>query len=315
MYHPTSRVLTVLELLQSQPNITGPKLAASLEVDVRTVRRYVTMLQEMGIPVEANTGRYGGYRLRPGFKLPPLMLNEEEALALTLGLMAAKRLGLAATGLAIEGALSKVERVLPAEVRQRVNAVQETLILDLPPTEVTVASRILTTLSKAVQQAQQVKMSYRSRDNGTSERLFDPYSIVCHGGRWYTAGYCHLRQDLRVFRLDRVESVEALVAHFSRPADFDGLKFILESFAAIPDKWDVEVLLKCDFEEASRKVMPSLALLEPAPGGTLFRSAFNDLDWMARYLVSLGCDLEIRQPQELREAFRRLAEEILSMAH
>src|SRR5579885_2936992 len=110
MYHPTSRVLTVLELLQSRPSITGPELAARLEMDVRTVRRYITHLQDVGIPIEANIGRIGGYRLRPGYKLPPLMFTEEEATAIVLGLLASAWLEVGQSPVAIEGALAKVSR-------------------------------------------------------------------------------------------------------------------------------------------------------------------------------------------------------------
>jgi predicted DNA-binding transcriptional regulator YafY len=119
MYHPTSRVLTVLELLQARPYITGPELAARLEMDVRTVRRYITHLQDVGIPVEANIGRYGGYRLRPGFKLPPLIFTEEEATAIMLGLLASSWLEIGQSSHAIEGALAKVSRVLPLKARER----------------------------------------------------------------------------------------------------------------------------------------------------------------------------------------------------
>ena len=130
MYHPTTRVLTVLELLQAHRQMSGPRLAERLEVDVRSVRRYITMLQDLGIPIEAERGRYGNYRLMRGFKLPPLMLTEDEALALTLGLLVAKRLGLTIAAPAVEGALAKIDRVLPEALRERVQAVQETLVLD-----------------------------------------------------------------------------------------------------------------------------------------------------------------------------------------
>src|SRR5258708_31364061 len=113
MYHPTSRVLTVLELLQARPFITGPELAARLEMDVRTVRRYITHLQDVGIPVEANIGRHGGYRLRPGFKLPPLIFTEEQATAIMLGLLASTWLEIGESAVAHEGALAKGARVLP----------------------------------------------------------------------------------------------------------------------------------------------------------------------------------------------------------
>src|SRR5260370_25813895 len=123
MYHPTSRVLTVLELLQARPSITGPELAERLEMDVRTVRRYITHLQDVGIPVEANIGRHGGYRLRPGFKLPPLIFTEEEATAIMLGLLASTWLEIGQSPVALEGALAKVSRVLPLRARERLHAV------------------------------------------------------------------------------------------------------------------------------------------------------------------------------------------------
>src|SRR6476646_3946320 len=151
MYFPTTRVLTILELLQSRQQLSGPELAQRLEVNTRTVRRYITMLQDLGIPVEAERGRYGAYRLRPGFKLPPLMFTEDEALALTLGLLAARRLGLTAAAPAVEGALAKVERVMPATLQARMEAVQETLIFDVPPLYTTPSSATLLTFSVATQ--------------------------------------------------------------------------------------------------------------------------------------------------------------------
>src|SRR5438874_8687133 len=152
MYHPTTRVLTVLELLQAHRQMSGPKLAERLEVDVRSVRRYIMMLQDLGIPIEAQRGRYGTYRLLRGFKLPPLMFTEDEALALTLGLLAARRLGLTVTAPAVEGALAKIERVLPSALRERVQAVQETPILDVTASGITPTTEIVSTLSTAAQQ-------------------------------------------------------------------------------------------------------------------------------------------------------------------
>src|SRR5581483_230081 len=131
MYSPVERLLTVLNLLQARASITAAELAERLEVNTRSIRRYIVMLQDLGIPVEAERGRYGGYRLRPGYKLPPLMWTEDEALAVTLGLRAAQQMGLAQTLPTVESALAKVERVLPAALRERVQAVQEMVVLDV----------------------------------------------------------------------------------------------------------------------------------------------------------------------------------------
>src|SRR5262245_4010702 len=127
MYHPTTRLLAVLELLQSHQSLSGAVLSQRLEIDRRSVRRYIAMLQDMGIPIETQRGPHGGYRLRPGFKLPPLMFTEDEALAITLGLLAARRLGLTADALGVEGALAKLDRALPVASRDRMQAVQESL--------------------------------------------------------------------------------------------------------------------------------------------------------------------------------------------
>src|SRR5213078_4802154 len=130
MYFPTTRVLTVLELLQSHQRLSGPDIAERLEVNPRTVRRYITMLQDLGIPVEAERGRYGAYRLRPGYKLPPLIFTEEEALALTLSLLVARESGVVPTAPAFAGVLAKVERVLPAATRAHIQAVEQTVAFE-----------------------------------------------------------------------------------------------------------------------------------------------------------------------------------------
>src|SRR5438067_4847092 len=155
MYFPTTRVLTVLELLQSHQRLSGPDIAERLEVNPRTVRRYITMLQDLGIPVEAERGRYGAYRLRPGFKLPPLMFSDDEALSVVLGLLPAQRLGLATAAPAAEGALAKIERVLPPQLRTQVQAVEGALTLDLPPSRPTPVGGTVLELSAAAQQRRQ----------------------------------------------------------------------------------------------------------------------------------------------------------------
>src|SRR5213592_4831337 len=131
VYRPTARVLAVLELLQAHGRMTGPELARRLEVEVRTIRNYIETLQDLGIPVEAERGRYGAYRLRPGFKLPPMMFTDDEAIALTLGLLLSRRLGITSETPAAEGALAKIERVLPPAVRDQVSAVLAAVTTDL----------------------------------------------------------------------------------------------------------------------------------------------------------------------------------------
>lgn len=316
MYHPTSRVLIVLELLQTRPLISGPELAARLEVDVRTVRNYITMLQDISIPVETVLGRHGGYRLRPGFKLPPLMFTNEEVLALILGLMMVKKVGVDDMLTISEGAMAKIERVVPIPLRERVTAIQQKLVIGSTTPETLVEGSVIETLSLAAQQGHQVHFCYSNKAGQKTERVLDPYGVACHDEKWYVIGYCHLRSEVRIFRLDRIQHVKIQREVFMRPTDFHILDAVLQSFIAIPDIWDIQVLLKMPLEEARRKVPPSLATLtfEPEAQGVQLATSFNNLDWMARFLVSLGCPFVIHQPAELKTALQKLAEEMMSLA-
>jgi predicted DNA-binding transcriptional regulator YafY len=313
MYYPTTRVLTILELLQARPGLSGAELAARLEVDRRTVRRYITMLQDLGIPIEAIRGPAGGYRIRPGFKLPPLMLADDEALAITLSLIAARRHGSAADTLAIEGALAKIERVLPDELRARVQAVQSVVTFSAAPATPVPNGAIIMGLSTAAQQQRRVLLRYQSGDRETV-RSFDPYGLVYHWNRWYTVGWCHLRDDVRVFRLDRVRDAILEEASFTRPPDFDSLAYVLDSLATAPWGWWVEVLLETTLEDAQQRIPPGNAIITPVAGGVLVRLGVDRLDWLARTLLLLGCPFVVRQPPELRDDLRQLAAEAAAMA-
>lgn len=312
VYHPTSRVLTVLELLQTHQRLSGPQLAQRLEVDVRTVRRYVAMLQDIGIPIEAELGRHGCYTLRPGYKLPPLLFTNDEATALTLGLLLAQRLGLSAATPAVPGALAKLERVLPDVVRAQVQALQTALTIDIAAHEATVESSVLSLFSLAVREQQRLAVRYESR-GGATERALDPYGVVYHGGRWYAVGHCHLRGGVRVFRLDRVRSIALAGQHFERPADFDALGHLQHAIASIPDRWNVTALLHTTLDHARRSLPPGLAILRDQPEGVLLQASINDLAVVARALVQLGCRFSVLEPPELRAVLREQAREILEL--
>src|SRR5436190_1508228 len=160
MYSPTTRLLTVLEVLQSKSAVSGPELAKKLEVKVRSVRRYITMLRDLGIPVESEPGRYGAYYLRPGFRLPPMMFTEPEMLAIILGLVAVRHLGLAGA-LGVESVTAKIERVLPEELRERVRAVQTVLSLDIRMESLTASEELIAQFTAAAYQRNQLWIAYQ----------------------------------------------------------------------------------------------------------------------------------------------------------
>ena len=330
-YSPATRLLTLMEVLQARGSVGAAELAARLEVESRSVRRYIVMLQDMGMPIEARRGRYGGYRLRPGYKLPPLMFTDDEALAVTLGLLTTRRLGflgLADAAPAVEGALAKIERVLPVGLRERAQAVQAVVAInpaslaapawDGAPTaadaqSVRVAAERVLMFSAAARQGRRLWLRYGATDGAITERDFDCYGLVYHERRWYAIGHCHLRTALRAFRLDRVVAATPSAdpaATFTRPADFDCLAYAVASFAAWPDNWLVEALIAAPLAEVYRATPPTFATLEETTDGVLLRAYVHDLDAAARFLVGLGLPFRVRQPPELLDALRRLADEI-----
>ena len=312
MYHPSTRLLTILELLQARGRMSGPELARRLEVSPRSVRRYIAMLQDMGIPIEGERGRYGQYRLRPGYKLPPLMFDDDEALALTVGLLLVRRSGGLVEPATTERTLAKLNRVLPEGVREQVTALQETLVLDTPPDHIQPNSEGLAILSRSVRARRRVWLRYIGEQGGVSEREVDPYGVVQRGGRWYTAGYCHLRRDLRVFRVDRIGDVKILKPTFEPPEGFDAPDYVSHAVAMVPTTYTVEVLLKTDLETAQRELYPNFVTLEPVPEGVLLRcTTDDDLRWLARVLAGLSFGWEVQEPPELAEALKAHATEIL----
>ena len=306
MYHPTTRVLAVLSLLQTYGRMSGAELAQRLEVNIRTLRRYIVMLQDLGIPIEAERGRNGAYVLSAGFKLPPMMFTNEEALALTVGLISAHRLNLADIGYAVESALAKLERVMPLDLKSRVRALTETITLDLKAESTAPTSEIvLSTLSSAAQLQRRVHIHYCPDQGEETERDFDPYGLTYFQNKWYVIGFCHLRGSLRSFRLDRISGIKTVEAGFSRPDGFDALGHIMQAIATLPRKYPFELLLNTNIETAQREVFDVLGVLEADKDGILLRGSVDDLDWLARQLSVFSFGFMVRQPQELKAALKR----------
>lgn len=302
MYHPTTRVLALLELLQTHGRMSGAELAPRLGVDRRTLRRYVGKLEDIGIPITAERGRGGGYALMPGFKLPPMMFTEDETLALSLGLLAARGLGLAEAAPAVASAQAKLERIMPDQLRQRVRAVDETVRLDAARAIAPANNQPLVALTGAAQGCRRVQLRYRDQRGGESVRRFDPYGLALRHGRWYAVGMCHLRQELRTFRLDRIAGVEPLAEPFERPAGFDPMAHLVQAIATLPRAFAIEVLLKTDLASARAQLFAEAGVFEESDEGVVIHAQSDELDWFARQLAGMPFDFEIRHPPELHAA-------------
>jgi predicted DNA-binding transcriptional regulator YafY len=311
VHRPTARLLTLLELLQAR-KMTGAELARRLEVDRRTVRRYVETLREMGIPVEGGRGRYGAYSLKRGYKMPPLMFTDEEALGLSLGLVAARGLGISGVAPAVEGALAKVERVMPEAWRGRLRALEHTVALTAAMPATPPDGEVVSALAGATDERRRVRLRYRSARGEETIRVVDPYAVLRTEGRWHLFGHCHLRSDARLFRLDRMLEAEVLEEGYERPPDLDAPEAVLRAVTNGP--WEFEVLLETSVEGAREQVPPVVASAEEAEGGVLMRGTADDLDWTARLLAGLSCPFTVRKPPELREALGRHAAELARLA-
>jgi predicted DNA-binding transcriptional regulator YafY len=274
------------------------------------VRRYATHLADLGIPVEARRGRYGGYRLAPGFKLPPLMFTDDEAVATVLGLLAAHRAGLVtAEAAATESALAKVRRVLPRELTGRLDALLSTVDITTPartaaPPEV----EVLLALADATRRRIAARILYVSWRGRASERRLDPYGLVCHAGRWYVTGQDHNRGAVRTFRLDRITLVRLLPDEgFEVPAGFDPAARVLAGLAAVPYAHEVVVVLHTTIDEARRRIPPAVGTLAQTSGGVRLTVRAERLDGAAQLLAGVGWDFTIERPAELRDAVRAMA--------
>jgi predicted DNA-binding transcriptional regulator YafY len=312
--HPATRALAVLELLQTHRRLSGAELASRIEVDRRTVRRYIALLEEIGIPITTERGPHGGYELVAGYKLPPMMFTNDEALALSLGLAAVRGFGLTEATPAIEGAQAKLERVMPANLKGRIRAVAESVAFAPFQQRNAGDDAGFATLSAATHKRIGVRLRYCDQAGRSTERDFDPYGLAFSGGRWYAVGLCHLRKGLRNFRLDRIENITEQARPFERPAGFDVLVYLTTSIATLPRAFSIEVLLETDLDSARRELFPAIGVLEPVGDALLLRSQADDLDWFARELARLPWRFEIRNPAGLVEAVSRHANLLLAIA-
>ncbi|MFC1438037.1 YafY family protein [Streptacidiphilus sp. N1-10] len=330
MTRPTVRVLTLLELLQSGGTRTVAELADRLGVDERTVRRYVEHLIDLDVPVESVRGRYGGYRLVAGHRLPPLMLGDDEALAVLLGLIAGRRAGLTTTGdTANETATAKIRRVLPERLARRLDAVLGSLSFTAAPDDLGVAPRsgVLLAVADAVRHRRPVSISYTAGDGRRSVRTLHPYGLVVHSGRWYVTGVDPGIGEDRTFRVDRIADARTLPGTFEPPAGVDPAERLLAGFAEAGYRHEVTLRIQGTVEQVCARLpasVASIAVVAGPPTGTragvepeqwlTVRLQAERLDWLPPLLASLDLPFAIEGPAELRGLVAALADRLAASA-
>ncbi len=326
MARPTARVLSLLELLQSGGVRTVAELADRLDVDERTVRRYVDHLIDLDVPVESVRGRYGGYRLAPGYRMPPLMLSDDEALAVLLGLIAGRRTGLVTTtGAATETAAAKIRRVLPERLARRLDAVPGSLAFTAPPGETPAPDTgVLLSIADAVHHHRPISIRYTAGDGRLSERILHPYGLVAHSGRWYVTGVDPDIGEDRTFRLDRITDTRTLPGSFEPPAGFDPAQHVLAGLATTPYRHEVTLSIQGTLEQIRARLPASVAIVEELPsarGADLqterwFRVELHAdrLDWLPPLLAALDRPFAVERPDELRDLIADLADRLATSA-
>jgi predicted DNA-binding transcriptional regulator YafY len=274
-----------------------------LGVSERTIRRYAVALHDLGIPVDGQPGLGGGYRLRPGMRLPPLMLSDEEAAAVVFGLVLAEQRGLGGA----EGAVTKIARVFPERLMRRVERLRTELSLSGEPDPAPASAETLLLIAEAVRRRRSLEIGYARRDGTRSTREIDPLGLVARRGRWYVPARDRGSGELRTFRADRI--TRATIGGPAEPPEpgFDPAAHVVEMLARLPWAWEIEVRLDGPVGEIAARVPATLAELEVEGTGTRLKMRADSLDWVAGVLAGLGADFQVIRPDELREHLERLA--------
>ncbi len=310
MTETSSRLLELLALLQGRRDWTGAELADRLGVTRRTIRRDIERLRELGYPVESVTGPAGGYRLRAGTAMPPLLLDDDEAIAIAVGLRTAARASVAGVEETSVRALVKLEQVLPARLRRRVSALASVMTVPAAGGP-TVDPQHLTVIATASRDSERIRFGYRSRDGSETRREVEPYSVVNLGRRWYLAAWDCGREDWRTFRIDRLLRPASTGVRFAprkMPAR-DAAAYVEQSIAGAPHRYEARVTLGVGADELRGRV-PSWwgGEVEPIDERCCtYRTGDDDLGWLAIRIAMLGVDFVVEEPPELAEQFRELA--------
>ena len=304
MSDPSGRLLALLSLLQTPREWPGSELARRLEVTPRTVRRDVERLRALGYPVHATKGAEGGYRLSAGAAMPPLLLDDEEAVAIAVGLRSAAGEAVAGIEEAAVRALTKLEQVLPARLRRRVGTLGAATVR-LPAGGPAAEPAHLVVLAAAIANRERVRFTYRGADDVESRRLVEPYRLVSGGRRWYLVGFDTERDDWRTFRVDRITDPVATGARATRrePPGQDPAEFVAAQLYSGAPTYAAVATLGLPTAPAHLG-----GVATPLPDGRCrWESPADTLDWLAFRLLTLGCEVEVHEPPELVEHLRAVA--------
>jgi predicted DNA-binding transcriptional regulator YafY len=315
MTKPANRLLTLILLLQRQPNQKAADLADSLGVSVRTLHRYIELLDEMGIPVYTERGPCGGFSLVRGYKMPPLVFTPEEATAVSLGTGLVEEMWGDLYREAAHAALAKLENLLPEQQREEVKWARRSLVtagVANPGLDAQAAT--LETLRGAVKQSHRVNMVYQSFSSpAPSPRKLDPYVIVFQHGWWYVVGYCHTRQEIRTFRIDRIQELSLSDETFHAPEDFDARSFMEQAVRGQPQ---VQARLRFTAEAAriARTNRTFWDLFEEqADGSVVVTVSAPDINWAASTILAYGPVVEVLDPPGLRQLLKEWAQAIIKL--
>lgn len=312
MAKSTNRLFELLELLQGRTMVSGRELSDRLGVDPRTVRRTIATLQASGVPIEGQRGVGGGYRIRPGYRLPPLMLDNDEAFAVSLGLLAARRLPILDERDAVDRALAKVHRVLPDQLRRRLEGLDDALGFSARHSEGSpIGAEQALVLADAIRRRRRIRMRYVDHAGGRSTRTLSPWGLVIHTSRWYLAALDHDRDAQRIFRADRCSAVKLIDGAYTPPPEgFDPVAEVSQSFARIPRRWQVNITVSLPIDDVAVRLPLSIATLAAVSGGTRVEAQVDSLDWLAGLLAGLDCEFDVVGPPELRDSLRAFAQRL-----
>jgi predicted DNA-binding transcriptional regulator YafY len=309
-----TRLITLILLLQRRPRQKAADLAEELDVSVRTVHRYVDMLNEMGIPVYSERGPYGGFSLVRGYRMPPLIFTPEEAVAIYLGTGLVEEIWGQLYRDAARGAMAKLENVLPDEQREEVTWARRALVATgMHRANQEPLAPLLEQLRRAARQGRRVHIVYRSRSRQKlSDRDIDPYALVHRWGWWYVIGHCHLRDAIRTFRVDRIQELTLLKEVFDVPSDFDVQEYLADADWLQPS---VDVRMRFS-PEAALEALDDRAMwdeIEEQPDGSVVVAfGASSLKWAARVVLWRGPEVEVLEPEELRQRVEEWARSIAS---